>query len=123
MPYKDPHSPAARASRKRCKARYLASDAGKEKHAEYARKWAKTPKGKVGVYASVVRARAKHHDRALARWKVASHLASGSLVRQPCESCGAGKAHAHHDDYSRQLDVRWLCQRCHLAEHGKRSYV
>ena len=43
----------------------------------------------------------------------------GQLVRQPCEVCGAAlDVEAHHDDYTKPLDVRWLCKR-HHAEHHK----
>lgn len=31
--------------------------------------------------------------------------------------CGSRNAQAHHDDYSRPLDVTWLCPSCHAAEH------
>jgi hypothetical protein len=40
----------------------------------------------------------------------------GDLVKQSCERCGAD-AHAHHDDYSKPLDVTWLCQLHHYARH------
>jgi hypothetical protein len=44
----------------------------------------------------------------------------GKLIRKPCEVCGATKRiHAHHDDYDRPLDVRWLCASHHLEAHGK----
>jgi len=36
----------------------------------------------------------------------------------PCEICGCEKSEAHHDDYSRPLDVRWLCRVHHLMHHG-----
>lgn len=42
------------------------------------------------------------------------------LVFRPdrCERCGnAGKVHAHHDDYSKPLEVEWLCVPCHGTEH------
>lgn len=46
-------------------------------------------------------------------------LASGKLLRQPCEQCGAPKTHAHHADYSKPLEVQWLCPLCHKAVHRK----
>lgn len=49
-------------------------------------------------------------DRALRR---------GDLVKpDACEECGGvNRLHGHHDDYSRQLEVRWLCVPCHWAVH------
>lgn len=36
-----------------------------------------------------------------------------------CEACGRDDArlHGHHDDYSKPLEVRWLCASCHQAHH------
>ena len=34
-----------------------------------------------------------------------------------CQKCGAkGYVEAAHKDYSRPLDVEWLCKRCHTIE-------
>jgi len=61
--------------------------------------------------------------------KYAAHTATGNairdgrLVRQPCEKCGAIEVEAHHDDYGKPLDVRWLCRLHHLEHHGKKAYV
>ena len=55
--------------------------------------------------------------------KRAAHIACGNairdgrLTRQPCEVCGEAKAQAHHCDYSRPLDVRWLCTAHHAEWH------
>lgn len=46
-------------------------------------------------------------------------IRDGRLIRQPCEKCGDAKSEAHHDDYSKPLDVRWLCRKHHLEHHGK----
>lgn len=40
------------------------------------------------------------------------------LFAEPCEICG-GKAHAHHDDYAKPLNVRWLCAEHHRQWHAK----
>lgn len=47
---------------------------------------------------------------------------SGKLVRPAeCSECGgsAGRIHGHHEDYSRPLDVEWLCHDCHMKRHRK----
>lgn len=57
-------------------------------------------------------------DRREADRLVKLALLDGTLVRGACESCGRKRgAEAHHDDYSRPLDVRWLCRKCHRAWH------
>lgn len=58
-------------------------------------------------------------------------IKAGRLVRPDrCERCGEdpGKAkdgrplvQAHHEDYSRPLEVRWLCTLCHALEHRKQE--
>lgn len=63
------------------------------------------------------RFQARYPEKASAHRAVAYALQRGTLVRGPCEACGAELAQAHHDDYSRKLDVRWLCRPCHRAWH------
>jgi len=51
-----------------------------------------------------------------AHHKVCQAIIDGKLVKKPCEVCG-DKANAHHDDYSKPLDVRWLCTTHHVEHH------
>jgi len=41
------------------------------------------------------------------------------LFREPCEVCGIEKVDAHHDDYAKPLNVRWLCSEHHHQWHAK----
>ena len=41
----------------------------------------------------------------------------GELVRKPCQHCQNPKTEAHHCDYSKPLDVQWLCKKHHVAWH------
>ena len=43
----------------------------------------------------------------------------GKLVPAPCSICHDPAAQKHHDDYSKPLQVRWLCRKCHLALHSR----
>ncbi len=72
---------------------------------------------------SRVRAKAlkERHGKAFDRSHnaVTRALKSGALVRPAaCERCPASSGiEAHHDDYSRPLDVMWLCPSCHSKRH------
>lgn len=45
-------------------------------------------------------------------------LERGNLKPQPCEVCGSKSfIVAHHDDYAKPLDVRWLCRTDHKHHH------
>ena len=52
--------------------------------------------------------------------RVHEAIKAGRIVRQPCEVCRTAPAEAHHDDYSKPLDVRWLCRAHHAQHHAER---
>lgn len=62
---------------------------------------------------------AKYPFKIKAHRVVKNAIRRGRLVRLPCEVCGAAKAQAHHDDYSKPLDIRWLCRAHHMEHHRK----
>lgn len=48
-----------------------------------------------------------------------------NVLQKPatCQACGETKRlEAHHSDYSKPLDVMWLCKICHEKEHHKDKY-
>lgn len=63
--------------------------------------------------------RRSHPEAARAHWQVQEAIRSGRLTQQPCEICNQAHAHAHHDDYEKPLEVRWLCARCHRQLHAR----
>lgn len=71
------------------------------------------------VAARARRERLVNPDRVSARKAVHHAVKTGSLIRPGCcSACGQRcKPQAHHDDYTRKLDVRWLCARCHKLTH------
>lgn len=53
-----------------------------------------------------------------ARCAVADAIRRGKITPPlRCEKCEVGKPEAHHEDYSKPLDVKWLCRQCHKGEH------
>jgi len=63
----------------------------------------------------------EHPDRRKAQNSVSAALKRGMLIRpDACTCCGdtRAKLEAHHPDYSRALDVVWLCVPCHRQTHA-----
>jgi ribosomal protein S27AE len=89
----------------------------RERRLAQCKSYNKTPTGKALRQESYKRTRERHPEKYAARQAVLIALRAGRLVKQPCERCGEVKVQAHHDDYTRQLDVRWLCQPCHIEHH------
>ena len=63
------------------------------------------------------RHREKYPDRASARAAVSQATRKKTIIREPCVVCGASNSQAHHDDYSKPLEVMWLCPAHHAARH------
>lgn len=63
----------------------------------------------------------RYPERVYARELVRRAVRSGRLVRQPCP-CGSPESFAHHHDYSKPLDVEWLCRACHREEHEQNPH-
>lgn len=58
-----------------------------------------------------------------AQYAVSNAVRDGRLEKKPCEQASDGTCHgvinAHHDDYSKPLEVRWLCRSHHMRWHAE----
>jgi hypothetical protein len=52
-----------------------------------------------------------------ARYKALNAINSGKIKRLSCEVCGEENTHAHHDDYNKPFNLRFLCPRHHRIWH------
>lgn len=75
-----------------------------------------TPGGRQRASAAKRRYIERNPVKQRAHYLCSNAIRDGRLIRQPCEVCG-GPAQAHHDDYSKPLDVRWLCTTHHAEWH------
>jgi hypothetical protein len=79
---------------------YQATDAGRQSHAKAARKWVEA-----------------NPEKRRAQVAVGNALRRGKLVKGPCvfaaEGGCKGRIEAHHEDYTRPLEVAWVCSGHH----------
>jgi hypothetical protein len=77
-------------------------------------------KGGISAGGKTARYNEKYPEKHAAHRMMTSAIRKGELVRGACEVCGEIKTDGHHDDYSKPLDVRWLCRKHHIeAHHGR----
>jgi RecJ-like exonuclease len=64
-------------------------------------------------------------SRANARAKLNTYVRRGVVKRpETCSSCGGdGPIEGHHEDYSKALEVIWLCRTCHRSLHASIGYM
>ncbi len=91
-----------------------------EPHRVKARKeYTKTDQGKTA------KKKAMQNYRERYPMKYAAHVIFGNAIRDgkvqkvsECSKCGSTtKVEGHHDDYTKPLEVRWLCEVCHKQWH------
>lgn len=75
----------------------------------------KIPKNKrVSDFTKFKKWRTKYPEKNKAHKIVFSAKRNGTLKQLPCFQCGNTKSEAHHEDYSKPLDVIWLCKQHHV---------
>ena len=64
---------------------------------------------------------ARNPEKRRAHMDLHNAIKSGKVKKGPCRDCGSTRLiHGHHEDYSRPLDVIWLCPKCHGKLHQHR---
>lgn len=61
--------------------------------------------------------RRNHPEKHKAHSILGYAVRDGKLQKLPCVVCGSKDSHGHHDDYSKPLDVIWLCPKHHAERH------
>lgn len=125
---------------KECTKKYVTSHRNEniEYCREYDRKRANSPsrleskqryrsseRGKYVVLKSHKRYREKFPSKRKAHIIVGNFLRDGKIIRPDrCEKCRVEcKPQAHHCDYTKPLEVMWLCQSCHVEWHKNNTPI
>ena len=59
----------------------------------------------------------KNPDKIKTHMAVSNAIETGKLEKGLCQVCGNVKVDGHHPDYSKPLEVLWLCRQHHKDEH------
>ena len=87
------------------------------KRVEARSNYAKTEAGKKSKAKALKKYRESHTDRYFAHRALANAMKDGKVTKLPCFICGNQNVEGHHPDYSRPLDVVWLCNKHHRECH------
>ena len=102
----------------------------KDKVLDSRRAWKDKNREKIKEYqrSYYLKNKPREREKARARYKkevayahtlVKRAIEKGELVRGPCVICGEAKSEGHHEDYTKPLEVIWLCKKHHRQLHAK----
>ena len=65
--------------------------------------------------------RNRNPEKTKAHTAINNAIRYGKMTKLPCEVCGEIKVEGHHEDYSKPLEVIWLCKEHHEKTHHPKS--
>lgn len=85
--------------------------------------YAKTPKGKASHAAATKKRNSLNPLKRAANVILGNAVRSGRVIKpEECSKCARipprRQLHGHHEDYTKPLDVVWICASCHGFEHN-----
>jgi len=80
--------------------------------------YSKTENGKLSHKKSILSYVSRNPEKRQAHIAVGNAVRDGILNKEPCSVCGNCVSEAHHPDYSKPLDVTWLCKKHHKEIHS-----
>lgn len=81
------------------------------------KEYSQTEQGRRAHAKALRRSGERYPEKRHARITFGNAVRDGKIVRKPCEVCGDHKSEGHHPDYSKPLEVRWLCNKHHRDQH------
>jgi len=88
----------------------------REEHPE----WKKADNKKnLGLQKRLIREHENRYPERISANRILQYaVKKGSIKKEPCVVCGNPKSQGHHPDYSKPLEVVWLCAKHHKAIHN-----
>lgn len=93
------------------------SDKRKERVRKKYRSLVSTEEGRAAFNAKSREGRGRYLEKISARSILRYAVLSGTILKKPCRNCASLEVEAHHDDYSKPLDIIWLCKFHHGERH------
>jgi len=96
----------------------------KERQKKYYREWyKKNGRSRSSDYQEAILEWRKNNPDGVRAHQIVSYALYHGKITEPklCQKCNLEKKLcAHHNDYSKPLEIIWLCYSCHKLEHSKK---
>lgn len=91
----------------------------RDQRKDYIRDYSRRNRDRLNAQMLALYHEAEDKEKYRARGRLNDAIRKGKLTREPCEVCGVEPTEGHHDDYSKPLEVRWLCRAHHAQHHAQ----